>query len=108
MTDFIGGRVPRRRRLLALGGLAVTVGAFVVSPATGASAHGGEYSLDFVASAPTTYDHTTGGGAYDDRTIGVNKDVVESLEGGDFDCNDIVTFLTRITRKPAPVKSPGV
>ena len=35
-----------------------------------------------------------GGGAYNDRTI--NKDVVESLEGGNFACGDTVTFLTRI------------
>ncbi|MEJ8758051.1 T9SS type A sorting domain-containing protein [Pontibacter sp. H259] len=58
---------------------------------------GGDFSLDFVASAPLTYDHTTGGGAYDDRTIGRDDDVVESLEGGDFTCGDIVTFLTQIT-----------
>ncbi|GAA4295300.1 T9SS type A sorting domain-containing protein [Nibribacter koreensis] len=61
---------------------------------------GGDFSLDFVASAPTTYDHSTGGGAYDDRTIGV--DVVESLEGGDFACNDIVTFLTKVTVDGSP------
>src|SRR5688500_14808141 len=50
---------------------------------------GGDFSLDFVASAPFTYDHSTGGGAFDDRTIGKTNDVVESLEGGDFACGDI-------------------
>jgi len=58
---------------------------------------GGDFSLDFVASAPHTYNHTTGGGAFDDGTIGVDDDVVESLEGGDFTCGDIVTFLTKVT-----------
>ncbi len=57
----------------------------------------GDFSLDFTAAAPLTYNHATGGGAYDDRTIGTNQDVVESLEGGDFNCGDIVTFLTQIT-----------
>ena len=58
---------------------------------------GGDFSLDFTAAAPQTYNHLTGGGAYDDRTVGVADDIVESLEGGDFTCNDIVTFLTEIT-----------
>ncbi len=59
-------------------------------------ADGGDFSLDFVAAAPLTYNHLSGGGAYDDRTIGRDKDVVESLEGGDFACGDLVTFLTQI------------
>jgi hypothetical protein len=40
-----------------------------------------------------TYDHTTGGGAFNDRTIGRDDDVVESLQGGDFKTGDLVTFL---------------
>ncbi len=62
---------------------------------------GGDFSLDFVASEPYSYNHASGGGAYDDRTIGT--DVVESLEGGDFACGDIVTFLTHITVDDAAV-----
>jgi hypothetical protein len=61
-----------------------------------AFAAGGDFSLDFTAAAPFTYDHTTGGGAYDDRTGGKNLDIVESLEGGDFFCGDRVSFLTQI------------
>ena len=38
-----------------------------------------DFSIDLTAAAPRSYDHTTGGGAYDDRTIGVDKDVVDSL-----------------------------
>ncbi|MER2996236.1 T9SS type A sorting domain-containing protein [Pontibacter populi] len=57
---------------------------------------GGDFSIDFVAAAPYTYDHSTGGGAFDDRTIGKENDVVESLEGGDFTCGDQVTYLTEI------------
>ncbi|MBB6611285.1 hypothetical protein H7F15_09575 [Pontibacter sp. Tf4] len=70
----------------------------LATPKAAAAAYdGGDFSLDFVAAAPYTYNHATGGGAFDDRTIGVNNDVVESLEGGDFTCGDIVTFLTQIT-----------
>lgn len=54
----------------------------------------GDFKLDFVAAAPTSYNHSTGGGAYNGRTI--NDDVVRSLEGANFACNDTVTFLTRI------------
>lgn len=57
----------------------------------------GDFALDFAAAAPYSYNHLTGGGAYDDGTIGSHADVVESLEGGDFRCGDIVTYLTRIT-----------
>ncbi len=56
---------------------------------------GGDFSLDFVAADPFSYDHSTGGGAFDDRTIGT--DVVESLEGGDFACGDIVTYLIQVS-----------
>ncbi len=62
--------------------------------AQGAAAARGDFSLDFTAAEPTSYNHFTGGGAYNDRTI--NKDVVESLEAGNFACGDTVTFLTRI------------
>jgi len=56
--------------------------------------------LDLAAAAPLTYDHTTGGGAWNNKTIGrgtdPSHDVVESLEGGDFICGNTVTFLTEI------------
>jgi hypothetical protein len=64
------------------------------SPAAHAS--GGDFSLDFVASAPFTYDHTTGGGVFDDRNIGKSDDVVESLEAGDFQCGEIVSYLVQV------------
>ena len=61
-----------------------------------AFAAGGDFSADFTAAAPLTYNHDTGGGAFDDRTVGRDLDIVESLEGGDFECGDLVTFLTQI------------
>lgn len=64
------------------------------SPAAHAS--GGDFSLDFVASAPFTYDHTIGGGVFDDRNIGKSDDVVESLEAGDFQCGEIVSYLVQV------------
>jgi LPXTG-motif cell wall-anchored protein len=57
----------------------------------------GDFSLNFVAAAPYSYDHETGGGAYDDGTIGKNADIVNSLEGSDFAKGDIVTFLVKVT-----------
>jgi hypothetical protein len=65
-----------------------------------AFADGGDFKLDFIAAAPFTYDHTTGGGAFDDRTIGKANDVVESLEGGDFACGDWVTHFVQISVIP--------
>ncbi|MDJ0706453.1 MAG: SdrD B-like domain-containing protein [Leptolyngbyaceae cyanobacterium MO_188.B28] len=56
---------------------------------------GGEFSIDFAAAEPSSYNHKIGGGAFNDRTI--NTDVVESLQGGDFVCGDIVTYLMEIT-----------
>lgn len=66
------------------------------------SADGGDFSQDFTASAPLTYNHAIGGGAFDDRTVGRGDDIVESLEGGDFACGDIVTFLTQVVVDDAP------
>jgi hypothetical protein len=66
-------------------------------------AAGGDFSLDFVAAAPYTYNHATGGGAFNDRHIGKDLDVVESLQGGDFLCGDTVTYLVAITVDPAAI-----
>ena len=63
---------------------------------------GGDIDLDYVAAGPFTYDHATGLGThpqfgYDNRTISKSNGVVESLEAGDFECGDHVTFFTEIT-----------
>jgi len=57
---------------------------------------GGDFKLDFAAAAPWTYDHLTGGGSWDDKTIGRGLDVVESLQGGDFKSGDIVSYFLEI------------
>ncbi len=62
---------------------------------------GGNISIDFIAAAPFTYDHATGGGAYNDRTIGKTLDAVESLEAGNFECGDIVTYFVFISHDGA-------
>jgi hypothetical protein len=82
-----------KRSVLAL----AIAGAIVLAQPQTASANGGDFSLNFVAAAPFTYDHATGGGAFDNRTIGKANDVVESLEGGDFACGDLVTHFVKIT-----------
>jgi uncharacterized repeat protein (TIGR01451 family) len=62
---------------------------------------GGDVGLDFVAAGPFTYNHETGLGTppqfgYDTRTISKTNGVVESLEGGDFECGDLVTFFVQV------------
>ncbi|HBB9961514.1 TPA: hypothetical protein JG851_004684, partial [Vibrio parahaemolyticus] len=65
---------------------------------------GGDFSnTDFTAAAPFTYNHQTGGGAYNDRTVGDYADVTEQLEGGQFTCGDIVTFLSQVQVEDNPV-----
>jgi uncharacterized repeat protein (TIGR01451 family)/fimbrial isopeptide formation D2 family protein len=67
------------------------------SPGTGAN-----ISTDLVAAGPFTYNHSTLAGTgpnlpwYDSRTISKNAGVVESLEGGDFKCGDLVLFFVKV------------
>ncbi len=62
---------------------------------------GSDFSIDFAAAAPQIYDHDTGGGAFEDRTI--NLDAVESLEGGDFAVGDIVSYYFNVVVDPNAV-----
>ena len=62
---------------------------------------GSDFSIDFAAAAPQIYDHDTGGGAFEDKTI--NVDAVESLEGGDFAVGDIVSYYFNVNVKPDAV-----
>jgi hypothetical protein len=79
---------------------AAVTSAILIAQPQSAGANGGDFKLDFIAAAPFTYDHATGGGAFDDRTIGKANDVVESLEGGDFACGDLVTHFVQIPVLP--------
>ncbi len=67
---------------------------FFVHPSS-ATADVVDYAIDWVAAAPASYDHATGGGAYDDRTLRV--DVANALVGTDFTCGDVVSFFAQIT-----------
>jgi hypothetical protein len=59
---------------------------------------GGNISIDFVAAGPFSYNRVTGvGGQYDGRIIDKTTGVVESLEGGDLNCGDIIVFFDAIT-----------
>jgi hypothetical protein len=53
-------------------------------------ASGGDFSINFAAADPTTYNHSTGGGSWSDG-------FVTSLEGGDFRAGDIVSWLALVT-----------
>jgi protocatechuate 3,4-dioxygenase beta subunit len=62
---------------------------------------GSDFSIDFAAAAPQIYNHDTGGGAFEDKTI--NIDAVESLEGGDFAVGEIVSYYFNVTAAPNAV-----
>jgi|GEM_PF-2676327 len=54
----------------------------------------GDFSnIDFAAAEPSTYDHSIGGGMYGD---GSNTNVVETLNGGDFSCGDLVSYFVAL------------
>ena len=79
----------------------VNADAAIGSARGGGPLSGGDVSLDFVAAGPFTYNHATGLGSppqfgYDNRTISKTNGVVESLEGGDFECGDLVTFFVQV------------
>jgi len=84
------GKLGVRTAFLMLSLMAALI---VTSPA--AIAASGDFSIDLVAADPYSYNHLIGGGAYDNRAI--NTDVVESLEGADFSCGDIVTYFAAVT-----------
>lgn len=103
----VRSRGSRRSRVLGLL-LFVFVVAASVLPAfpqtdTAFAAGGDIDTLDFVAAGSFTYNHPTGGGAFNNRTIGKTSDVVESLETNDFTCGDHVTYLTHIVVTDSPV-----
>jgi uncharacterized repeat protein (TIGR01451 family) len=68
------------------------------APPGGAGLDGGDIDLNYAAAGPFTYDHTTAvGGAWGDGHISKSDGIVESLESGDFQCDDLVVFLTEVT-----------
>jgi hypothetical protein len=87
-----------KRRAFVIPLIALVIMTALAALAPAAHADGGDFSLDFIAAGPFTYNHDTGvGGAYADRTISKTEGVVESLEGGDFACGDKVVYFTAIT-----------
>lgn len=59
-----------------------------------ASAGVNTISVSLAASEPTTYNHATGGGGWNQGKT--NIDIVKSLESANFKCNDIVSYLTKV------------
>lgn len=84
----IGRPKVRRMRRPSVAASAIAAITALLLSATPASAQlkaPGEYfEIDFTAAAPASYNHLTGGGAYD--TGKTNIDTVQSLEGRDFVC----------------------
>lgn len=52
-------------------------------------------SMSLAAAEPTTYSHETGGGFWGNGRE--NIEIRKSLEGENFACNDMVTYLTRVS-----------
>jgi uncharacterized repeat protein (TIGR01451 family) len=96
----VSGSTPRSHEVnTARANRDAAIAAPTAAPAAGLA--GGDISLDFVAAGPFTYNHATGLGThpqfgYDNRTISKTNGVVESLEGGDFECDDLVTFFVQV------------
>ncbi len=96
-------RTPLSIRLLR--SLPLLLVCLLARPSAPALASQSDVSLDFTAAAPLTYDHLTGGGASNDRTVGDTDDVVESLQGGEFMCGDTITYLTEIEITGSPANA---
>ncbi|HJP67106.1 MAG TPA: hypothetical protein VKA30_12485, partial [Actinomycetota bacterium] len=92
------GRDASAARVRRIGPVAVVTALLLglqLSLAGAARADGGDFSIDYAAAAPDTYDHSTGlGGEYAD---GGTDHAVESLEAGDFTCGDVVEFFDAVT-----------
>ena len=54
-----------------------------------------DFSLDFIASAPFTYDHTTGGGVFDPHDWQERR-CRRVARRGDFQCGEVVSYLVQI------------
>ena len=88
--------IKRRAFVIPMITLVIMTALAAIAPA--AYADGGDFSTDFIAAGPFTYDHDTGvGGEFGDRHISKTDGVVESLEGGDFECGDKVVYFAEIT-----------
>jgi hypothetical protein len=84
-----GRRTVRARKLGPAILLAALLMALQLGFAGAALADGGDFQTNFASATPGTYDQTTGtGGTFDD--------VVQQLNGGDFNCGDVVQHLTEI------------
>ena len=59
-----------------------------------AKAQGAGVSLTLAAANPETYDHTVGGGQWNSGRR--NIDILETLEGKDFACEDTVSYLMKV------------
>ncbi len=91
--------------LIASVGVLIAGAAFFMQDVS--RADGNDFSLDLVAAAPDTYIHqgpgegaeaTAGSLQYDARNISLY--VRESLEGDDYNCDDLIIFFTEVTVDP--------
>ena len=68
--------------------------AVLLLSAQAASGTGADFAaIDLTAAAPYTYGRSTGGGAYNDGTVGDYYDIANSLQGAQFECGQIIFRL---------------
>lgn len=83
-------RIKRRVNLILIIGLVSSYFA-AMNPASASISNIG---LDFAAAEPTSYNHASGGGMWNQGRV--NIDIERSLEGEEFACNDVVSYLTKL------------
>jgi uncharacterized repeat protein (TIGR01451 family) len=81
-----------RKGLSLLASAVLVLGMMTIQSPANAQLNG--VTIDFAGATPTTYDRTTGGGAWNGGTL--NTDIERSLQGSDFACEDRVSYLARV------------
>jgi hypothetical protein len=78
-----------------LGALALIISTMsmtlLITPSANAQIRG--LTVDFAAAEPTSYNHLIGGGQWSAGNI--NTHISRSLAGDNFNCGDIVSYLSR-------------
>lgn len=97
-----------RARTMLIRGLTAGIAGLVVAsyvPGDALAATTDFTVIDMVYAAPLSYDHRTGGGAYNAKVIGFTpgSDITTYESGEYMACGDYSTFLIAIKVKPAPI-----
>ncbi|MFM7064207.1 MAG: hypothetical protein ACKO04_12045, partial [Actinomycetes bacterium] len=92
-----------RSAVLAVLPAVLLLGTLVVGTPRAAASRADISAVDFRAAAPYSYVHAVGGGGWNAGVVGKSNDIVGSLEGSDFRCGDVVTYLMKLSVAANPV-----